>query len=115
MSLIFDKSIKVKLLYSLLIVICLLALLVVFLPVGIQMAGQSWLRDQGLDANIEFVGFNLNTGTFLVENANGLNKDKRGFVLGKAHGQEPVPEQWDQTLAWHSSTATDVIRLGHSI
>src|SRR5210317_538574 len=84
MSLIFDKSIKVKLLYSLLIVICLLALLVVFLPVGIQMAGQSWLRDQGLDANIEFVGFNLNTGTFLVENANGLNKDKRGFVLDKA-------------------------------
>ena len=38
-----------------------------------------------------------------------------GFVLGKAYGQEPVPEQWDQTFAWHSSTATDVIRLGHSI
>lgn len=83
MSLVFGKSVKSKLLVSLVALVVLLAMLVVFLPVIIKFSAQSWLRDQGLDANIEFVGFNVNNGTFLLEKAKGVNTKNKGFVLDR--------------------------------
>lgn len=76
-------SLKHKLNVSLVVVLCLMAAVVVLLPVAIQVGAQSWLRDQGLDADIEFVGFNLNSGTFSLENARGKNPEGKGFEISK--------------------------------
>ena len=78
------KSTKHYLGISLLVVVLLVTAFIVLLPMGIQLTAQSWLRDKGLDANIHFVGFNLNSGVFLVENAEGHSADGKGFSLGKA-------------------------------
>ncbi|MEJ2141849.1 MAG: DUF748 domain-containing protein [Gammaproteobacteria bacterium] len=84
MSSLFGKSLKSRLMVSLALVICFLVALVVLLPFAIQLTAQSWLRDQGLEASIELVGFNVKTGIFRLNNAKGTNADQQGFVLDRA-------------------------------
>jgi hypothetical protein len=77
------KSPQYKFVLGIVIALTIVSITVILLPFAIQVASQSWMRDQGLDADIEFVGFNPNSGILLVENAKGFTADNRGFTVKK--------------------------------
>ncbi|MGD8526090.1 MAG: hypothetical protein PVJ63_07560, partial [Thioalkalispiraceae bacterium] len=79
----FNKALRHKLFISLALFLCLVFAMIILLPLAIQYSAQFWLRQQGLDAHIEYVGFNPVTGTLLVENARGQNGAGQGFSLQK--------------------------------
>jgi len=72
-----------RLIIGLVSILCLFAVMVVFLPVVIQVGAQSWLSDQGIEPSIDFVGFDLYSGTLTIENAKGVNANGKGFSLRK--------------------------------
>lgn len=51
------------------------------LPHGLRLAAEHWLAEQGMQAEIEDVDFNLFTGTAAIRNASARNNAGRGFEL----------------------------------
>ena len=64
-----------------LFIILLLALIRISLPFTINYSAISWLKSQGVTANIGDIDISLVDGTFFITNISGKNKNDKGFSV----------------------------------
>lgn len=113
------KSPKHYAFVGLLVIFLLVFVAIVALPLVIQLTAQSWLREQGLQADIDFVGFDLKKGLFLVEQAKGINADNKGFSIDKflieVNWKPLLDKQLDIQRIEIEGLALDVVRSGKGL
>lgn len=87
---------KLSVIFAALVV--LIVILILALPAGIRWGGQKWLRDQGLEAEIDEVELDLSEGWLAVNGAKGRASDGAGFDLRRLRVTWRWNTLWDKEV-----------------
>ncbi|KAA3626696.1 MAG: DUF748 domain-containing protein [Proteobacteria bacterium] len=87
---------KLSIVFSALVILLVIA--VYSLPAGIRWGGEKWLRDQGMEAEIDDVELDLSEGWVVVRGAKGKAPDGGGFDLRSFRVTWRWSPMWDKQV-----------------